>query len=98
MIPFKLKDKVIYTSGSYDDHENDPLWGGKHGYQIGEVVRIEDQGLSIKVRWDKSRINTYKPIDLEYAYTNPNSKIVTGGKDGKDCGTERTSPEENRAG
>ena len=38
---FKVGDRVKYTSNSFVESSNNPLWNGKHGRVVGTVNSIE---------------------------------------------------------
>jgi len=65
---FKIGDKVKYTSGTWGDDNENPLWNGVCGQISGVVDNIEifDGGLPFGVRWSNGEHNSYRYVDLEY--------------------------------
>jgi len=59
---FALGMKVCYVSNEYGDRPSNPLWGGLHGFIIGEVV--ETGWGDIGVDWETGHHNSYDPDDL----------------------------------
>jgi len=68
MIKFYINDIVKYTSGNYDDEENNPLWGGDYGEVSGKIISIDnsdDNDAGIQVAWENGEENSYSAHDLE---------------------------------
>lgn len=59
---FKVGNKVRYTSNSWEDCNNNPLWGGSQGQVVGTIYEINDW---IRVNWDNGESNAYRKEDLE---------------------------------
>ena len=75
---FKKGDKVKLTCRRMGDDINNPIWGGKHGKVIGEIMKIHKGvfDFNIFVEWRIGYINIYRENHLEKLLTNPNSEVV----------------------
>jgi len=65
---FRKGDRVRYISEEWGDSEDNPLWGGEHGHivgTVGEYVSTEEDDLTMGVKWDNGKFNTYTIADLE---------------------------------
>ena len=63
---FKIGDVVKYTSNSWGNAPQNPLWNGKHGKIKGKVYDIDPKYTrDTKVRWDNGHTNSYYEDDLE---------------------------------
>ena len=64
---FKKGMLVAYTANCYGDTSNNPLWGGKYGHQLGEVIHVkstEGDSTIYEVLWPQGRRNCYRHYAL----------------------------------
>jgi len=60
---FKVRDRVIYTSGNFGDYIRNPVWGGECGEIIGTITGID--GVYFNVDWDNGEDNSYRREDIK---------------------------------
>ena len=58
---FQAGDRVRLTSSTYGDYPSNPIYGGRHGCDVGTVREVGDD---IRVVWDNGTMNTYCDWDL----------------------------------
>jgi hypothetical protein len=77
-ISIYLGTTVIYVTSEYGDTPENPMFGGRHGNQIGRVIDFLSAGENtfIRVKWPSGHENTYAPHTLSKVLVTISGKII----------------------